>query len=75
MPQSSTMSRTLILFKGFSFKSFIKEALIACFVKFAINVSLLYIPDIGQMQDTDFLPLNAPHFVSNYIQNKNYVKR
>ena len=40
MPQSSTMSRTLILFRGCWFSSFRKEALIACFVKFAIASSV-----------------------------------
>ena len=36
MPHSSTISLTLILFSGCSFKSFIKEAFIACSVKFGM---------------------------------------
>ena len=46
MPQSSTMSRTLILFRGCWFSSFKNEALIACFVKFAIASSVLVISEV-----------------------------
>ena len=40
MPQSSTISRTLILFSGFWLSSFINDALMACFVKFAMVLLL-----------------------------------
>lgn len=36
MPQSSTISRTLILLRGCSFRSLRNDALMARFVKFAI---------------------------------------
>ena len=40
MPQSSTISRTLILFSGFWLSSFINDVLMACFVKFAMVLLL-----------------------------------
>ena len=38
IPQSSTISLTLILFNGFSLSILIKDVLIACFVKFGIKI-------------------------------------
>ena len=43
MPQSSTMFMTLIRFKGRSLSSFIKDALIACFVKFGTRDTTRYL--------------------------------
>ena len=42
MPQSSTMSRTLILLRGFWLSSFMNDALMACFVKFATVILLFF---------------------------------
>ena len=62
MPQSSTISLTLIFDNGRSFKSFIKDSLIAFCVKFAISTPInLLLPAGTYISFFDPLSLTSSH--------------